>query len=300
MRNVLLLIFIMAFSVHLYAQKEDLMSQLDSGQKPTTNYAYASFKSTRVVNAESLENDAAGVMDFRISHRFGALNSGLDGLWGLDAASLRIGLEYGVTKWLEVGLGINAPQNLTDGFVKAKILRQSTGAVIMPITVVYFGGITSILPPTQAYTGEYDKYTNRLTYTNQLIIGRKLNDAFTIEVLPTFIHRNLAADTLANQNDETAVGVGGRWKFAKSLALNGEYFFVTSGRLPNTYNSASIGFDIETGGHVFQLFVTNSPGTTEPQFIGQTPNRWRDGGIIFGFNISRVFTIVNKEYTGKY
>jgi len=299
MKYIILLTLFSVFGCQAYSQG-DLLSQLDSGQKPVTNYAYAAFKSTRVINAESLENDAAGVLDFRISHRFGALNSGPDGLWGLDAASLRIGLEYGITRWLEVGLGINAPQNLADGFAKVKILRQSRGAINMPVTVIYFGGITSALPPQQAYTGEYNNYTNRLTYTNQIIIGRKFSEAFSFEVLPTFIHRNVAADTLPNQNDETAVGVGGRWKFAKSLALNGEYFFVTSGRVPNTYNSASIGLDIETGGHVFQLFVTNSPGTVEPEFIGQTPNRWRDGGIIFGFNISRVFTIVNKDYTGKY
>jgi hypothetical protein len=116
--------------------------------------------------------------------------------------------------------------------------------------------------------------------------------------MPTFVHRNLVP-TEIDQNDLFAMGVAGRYKLANRLALNAEYYYVVRPVPQRTalkmYNPLSIGFDIETGGHVFQIVLTNSQGMREGGFIGKTTGSWLKGDIHLGFNISRVFTLDSKK-----
>jgi hypothetical protein len=128
-----------------------------------------------------------------------------------------------------------------------------------------------------------------------MIIARKFSDKLSLQLSPTMIHRNLVLTT-EDENDVYAIGTAGRYKLTKRTALNAEYFYVLPGETAdNFYNSLSVGFDIETGGHVFQLHLTNSQGMIEKFFIPANAGRWSKGDIYFGFNISRVFSLKKKK-----
>lgn len=293
MRNVFYLFtFVCLFSGSLLSQEDDLLSLL--GEEETIDYTNASFKTNRVINLHSLESTAKGVLDFKIGHRFGTLNGGFYELFGLDNASIRLGFDYGLTDALTIGVGRSGFQKTYDGFIKYKFLRQSTGKRKMPLTV---GILLTTAVQTLKWT-ELDRdnfFSNRLYYTSQMIIGRKFSESFSLQLSPTMVHRNLVR-TNAEKNDVYALGTAARIKITKRLAVNAEYIYLLPDQVsPDITNSLSVGVDIETGGHVFQLHLTNSTSMIEKGFITETTNSWSDGGIHFGFNVSRVFTVKRRK-----
>jgi Membrane bound beta barrel domain (DUF5777) len=301
MKNISLLLLLFLFSSkNLVAQEPDLLSLL--GEESTIDYATASFKTNRVINGHSIENTAAGVMDTKFSHRFTPLRQGLYDIFGLDGALIRIGADYGITNRLMVGFGRNSNDKVYDGFVKYKLLRQSTGKKKMPITVCYVADI-QIKTIKFSDTDRENYFSSRVSYSHQLLIGRKFNDGFSLQLMPTIIHRNLTA-SIADKNDAFAMGVAGRLKLTKRTAFTTEYYHVFPNQLSSQVaQSLSVGFDIETGGHVFQLHFTNTNDMTYRGFITEAPEKWffknGDGKLLsgarFGFNISRVFTVKNKH-----
>lgn len=269
--------------------QDDLLALLGE-DTPTVEYATASFKTNRVINLHSLESTAAGVLDVKISHRFGFVNGGGSELFGLDAASIRIGADYGLTQRLTLGLGRSSYEKTYDGFLKYKFLRQSKGAKQMPITASFLAtAAVKTLPWANPDRKNYA--SSRFYYTYQLIVGRKFSDQFSLQLSPTLLHRNLVR-TKAEANDVLAIGAAVRQKLTKRIAINAEYIYLLPDQLADGYRpSFSIGFDIETGGHVFQLHFTNSTSMIEKGFISETVGDWTRGGIHFGFNVSRVFTL---------
>jgi hypothetical protein len=287
--NKLFILLVLLLPVVTFAQEDDLLSLLGE-EEQTIDYATASFKTSRIINAHSLENTAKGVLDMKISHRFGFLNTGMYELFGLDGATMRFGFDYGINDRLMVGWGRSTVEKAYDGFVKYKILRQSTGEKTMPITLAWLT-TTSVNTLKWQQLDRENYFSSRLSYTHQIIVGRKFSEAFTAQIMPTVVHRNLVK-TAAEANDVYALGVAFRQKLTKRIALNGEYFYVLPNQLANGYvNSMSLGFDIETGGHVFQLHFTNSTAMTEKGFITETSGNWLKGDVHFGFNVSRVFTL---------
>lgn len=289
---------LLSLSAPVCAQEDtsgnDLMKMLEDepGAEATREYTTATFKATRIINGHSIENVGKGVLDFRILHRFGALNQSFRNFFGLDNANTKLAFDYGVTDWLMVGLARGTYDKEFDGFVKAKILRQQQGGG-MPFSMSYVGAMSvrTIDVPVPVGTEYY--FTNRLAYVNQLLIARKFSNWLSLQLMPTHVHYNLVPTT-AEPNDLFALGVGGRIKLNNRLALTGEYFYRFN-ELNGYHNSLSVGLDIETGGHVFQLMFSNATTLTERAFIGQTSGRWDKGDIHFGFNISRVFTIVKPK-----
>lgn len=280
---------------------DDLMAMLDEDAAATPakpDYVVATFKATRVVNGHSVENMGRGVMDFRITHRFGNVNQGIGDLFGLDQAFTRIGFDYGIADWLMVGIGRSSFLKEYDGFAKVKLLRQRTDRG-MPVSVSYAGGISIRTDEVAMPEGQEFYLSNRVAYSNQLLVARKFGDRLSLQVMPTHIHYNLVPQR-DDPNDLLAIGIGGRIKLNRRFTLNAEWYYrLNADEFEGTRNPLSIGVDIETGGHVFQLHFTNSTGTTERAFVGQTTGNWADGDIRFGFNISRVFTIVRpKEMRG--
>ncbi|MBP6567160.1 MAG: hypothetical protein KA270_08330 [Saprospiraceae bacterium] len=285
------MLFTLFFSFS-YGQNDDLLSLL--GDDETTDYTNASFKTNRVINLHSLESTAGGVLDFKIGHRFGTLNGGFYELFGLDNANIRIGFDYGLSDVITIGVGRGSFEKTYDGFIKYKFLRQSTGKRKMPFTAALL--LTSAVQTLKWANPERENYfSSRMYYTSQLIIGRKFSESFSLQLSPTMVHRNLIK-TNAEKNDVYALEAAGRIKLSKRLALNAEYIYLLPDQVAdNITNSLSIGFDIETGGHVFQLHFTNSTSMIEKGFITETTNSWDNGGIHFGFNVSRVFTVKRKK-----
>jgi hypothetical protein len=274
------------------ARAQDIDSLLGSMTDEETTYTTATFKSSRIINGHSVGQMKAGELDVRFHHRFGRVNSGAYELWGLDQASIFFGFEYGLNDWLMLGVGRSSYQKTYNGFAKMKLLRQSTGEVTMPVTVsAYAGADVQTLHWQDAERENY--FSSRLSYVLQALVARKFSDELSLQLTPTLVHRNLVPTELDN-NDMFALGLGGRYKITNRITLNAEYFLnirpPVEGSL-KPVNSLSLGVDIETGGHVFTIVVTNSETMIERGFITETTDTWSDGGIHLGFNLSRVFTL---------
>ncbi|MFM1930056.1 MAG: hypothetical protein RL387_1384 [Bacteroidota bacterium] len=285
-KRLLSLLLLVGLYQTITAQNIDLFSEKSSlsGRDITTGI----FKSTRIVNGQSIENVGAGVLDFRILHRFGAINQGGYNLFGLDQATMRLGLDYGINSKLMVGVGRSTFEKQYDAFVKYRLLRQQTGERNIPLSVSYAG--TAIYKSLKDVVTTYEPYkTDKLSFAHQILVASKVNDYFSIQLTPTVVHYNMV-EHQGMPNDFYSLGTGFRLRLSPRVNLTSEYYYRFD-KLTGYYNPMTLGLDIETGGHVFQLHVTNSTGMTERTFINETTGSWGKGDLRFGFNISRVFTV---------
>ncbi|MBM3431407.1 MAG: hypothetical protein FJX92_00210 [Bacteroidetes bacterium] len=286
-----LLVFLILFTSWLHAQ-DDLLG-LVGEDEPKKEYVKAAFKSSRVINAHSMEFINPGTMDFRILHRFGNIDQGLKNFFGLDQASMRMGFDFGLRPNLMVGVGRSTYKKEVDGFIKYAPLRQSKGPGSFPVTVALVAGMTVDGLPWSDPTRE-NYFTSRLAYYFSAIVGRKFSDAFTLQITPTVVHKNLV-QLQTDVNDIMGVGVGGRLKLNKRMALTWDYTQVFNGLTDGYQNPLSLGLDIESGGHVFQLHISNSAGMNERAFITETTGQWGKGEVRMGFNLSRMFQLKKKK-----
>jgi Membrane bound beta barrel domain (DUF5777) len=273
-------------SIVAAAQETDMLKDIEPEATHQKKYVTNAFKSSRVINGHSMEFIGKGVLDFRILHRFGTVSSGFDQLFGLDQASMRMGFDYGVDRNVTLGIGRSTFQKELDGFIKYRPLWQTERC--MPLSLVLLAGVTMKGATTNSQ-GVKASVESRMGYYYQVIAGRKFNERFSLQLSPTMVHRNEA--DAAEDNDIYAIGVGARYKLTKRIALVADYFYVANGLQSTRYNPLSVGIDIETGGHVFQLHFSNTSGMNERAFITETTNRWGKGEIRFGFNLSRVFSV---------
>ena len=295
MKKILLISFlIISNAFTLSAQDIDPMSLLQGlAEAPKDEPVIATFKATRLINQQTIEVGGTRSLDFRIHHHFGPFNSGAYDFWGIDGgASIRLGLEYSYNGRLQFGLGRTSYEKQIDGFLKYRLLRQ-TKSGSMPISVTLFSGAyRNGIKGLQI--GGIDKFkyaSDRLSFVQQIIIARKIDDKLSIQITPTMVHYNLV-ENLSDQNDAYFLGIAGRYKISNRTAITYEY----GAKLLNYseskyYDSMGIGLDIETGGHVFQMFLTNSFGMTENQTFARTNSAWADRGFRLGFNVSRMFTL---------
>lgn len=276
-----------------FAQQVDLFKMEDSttsssAKEPVIN----TFYSTRLVNSHTVEILNPGSMDFRINHRFGPVNQGIYEMFGLDQASMRIGFDFGIVKNLMVGIGRTSTSKEYDWYAKWRLVHQKTkgGA---PLSVDLVGAMAyktlDLGPSVPNVTG-----SDRTYYTAQLLIGSKLNEHTSIQVSPTYNHYNRVIFLTGGSKDLFSIGFLARQKISRRISINAEYFLQAT-RFNNTYDPLSIGVDINTGGHVFQLHFTNSTGMNEHTFIHETNGSWGNGAVRWGFNISRIFNIGKKK-----
>jgi hypothetical protein len=295
-RTSLLSLLVSALAIPAAHAQGDLLGQLEQESKKDapTQVVDATFKATRLINGHTVQTPGEGTMVFLISHRFGAINSGPSEFFGLDAATLRLGFEYALTDRLEIGIGRSNINKTYDGFLKYKAIQQTTGARTVPVSVTLF---TSGAIVTDKYFDNMDHTLGRrTTYTYQALIARKFSSDLSLQLMPTLIHRNLVMGE-GEKNDVYALGGGGRYKITKRFSLNAEYYYLLTPYTADHYrNSLALGVDIETGGHIFQLHITNSPGMIEKQFISETTGNFFKGDIFFGFNMSRNFTVKQRRH----
>ncbi len=291
------LLFIGIFLVtRLSAQDEDLLKLLGK-EKPKKQLIKYAFKSPRIINGHSIEFLNPGTMDFRIMHNFGPLSSGVQNLYGLDVATMRMSFDFGLAKSLMIGVGRSTYKKELDGFIKYAPIRQSTGPWSSPITVALVAGMTlNTLPWADTSIKNY--FSSRLAFYYQVLIGRKFSEGFTLQISPTMVHRNLV-QYATDSNDVYALGIGGRLKLSNRVAFTWDYFYlmnILNGKVPTgVTNPLSVGFDIETGGHIFQLHFSNTAGMNERAFLTETTNSWSKFQVSFGFNLSRVFQLKHKK-----
>jgi len=279
------------------AQDTDPMKLLmDIAPSDENEPVTATFKGTRLINQHTIEVGGKRTLDYRIAHRFGTFNTGSYNFWGLDGgASIRMSLEYSYDGRLQFGLGRSSTEKTYDSYLKYRLLRQTKNNS-MPISVTLFSGMYyTNLQGSGATISGVDKYKNRsarLSYVHQIMIARKFGERLSVQLTPSYVHYN-QVDNISDKNDTYAVGALGRYKFTKRTAFTFEYMARVNkfSRVNTYYDSMGIGLDIETGGHVFQVHLTNSLGITENQFITKTTDSWAKSGMRLGFNISRAFTL---------
>lgn len=292
----LFMLFLLTWNTAI-AQEEDLL-KLVGEDKPKREITKNAFKATRVINSQSMEFLSPGTMDFIILHRFGQISEGVGNFFGFDQASMRMAFDFGLLQNLMVGIGRSTYKKELDGFIKFAPIRQSTGTHSFPATIAITAGTTmNTLPWSDP--SRINFFSSRLAYYGQIIIGRKFSETFSLQLSPTMVHNNLVAKQTMS-NDAFAAGIGGRVKVSKRLALTWDYSHLIYGVDKNVYNDPlSVGLDIETGGHVFQLHFSNSTGMNERAFITETTGSWEKAEIRFGFNLSRMFQIKKQKEISK-
>ena len=285
LRSFIFFLVLLCASIRLFAQ-DDLLKELEQSTPPDVDYAFQTFKGTRLVNGQSVETKARGALEFIFAHRFGSASGGLYEMFGLDQAYVRIGLEYGITDNLGIGIGRNSYDKTLDGFLRYKVARQRKGAKNFPVTMTTFLSTAYKASPKNDVAS-----IDRLAYVGQLLIARKFSPKLSLQLMPTIVHRNAVQQQTQNNND-VAIGFGSRFKITKSIALTTEYYYLTNHHEFSTnHSSLGFGIDIETGGHVFQLVITNTQGLTERAFITETNEKFFAGGIHLGFNVTRTFQL---------
>jgi hypothetical protein len=292
-------IFVLLLLVQLANAQDDLLNELEK-DSDENNYTFATFKGSRIINGQSVETRKKGELEFIFSHRFGLINQGAYTLWGLDESVTRLGLEYGISDRFGVGIGRTSADKTFDGYVRYKVLRQRDKGT--PVTITAMGTLTY-----QTYPNDDDDPVlapqldakDRMAYTLQAMIARKISTKLSLQVNPIFVHRNMVNETFENY-DDFALGFAGRYKITKSMAISAEYLARLNAKENQPpdyerYDAVGIGFDIETGGHVFQILVTNSLGMFERYTVTKTDHDFFAGDIHLGFNITRSFQLGRKQ-----
>ncbi|MFC0603286.1 DUF5777 family beta-barrel protein [Winogradskyella pulchriflava] len=267
------------------AQEDDLLSEIDT-DSVGDYYATAAFKGLKIVNFESTKLVAKKELTLIVSHRFGSIENGFDSFFGLDDAVTRLNFVYGLTDAINIGVSRSSFQKIYEASAKYRLARQQENG--FPFTIV---GYNSILINTALEKENLPKleFSDRLGYTIQLLISKKVNTNLSLEIAPTFFHDNFVPYD-EQHNSQYAIGLGGRQKLGKRWSINLDYGWHLN-RADNSpfKNPLSIGFDLETGGHVFQMHFSNAQAMNTNGFLGQATGDWSDGNIYFGFNLSRVF-----------
>jgi hypothetical protein len=294
---ILSLSLIASCSTAFFAQTpDDLLNMV--AETPKKEYTTATFKTTRLINFHTVEVLSRRSLDFRISHRFGDFNTGAYNAWGIDGgANIRLALEYCHGSRLMFGVGRTSGRKIADGFLKYRLLKQTTKGGGMPVSVTLFTGVYHTFLQNVIIDGKnkYQTVPDRLSYCHQIMVGRKFSSRFSFQLTAAMVHFNLV-DKITDKNDCFVVGGVTRFKFAKRQAITVEYGYrLNKYSNEKLYDSFGIGYDLETGGHVFQIHLTNSFGLTEDQYFMYTNSSWDNWGIRLGFNISRVFSLQGKN-----
>lgn len=291
-RNLYVIILLL-FSITAYGQ-DDLLKEIDK-ETDEPEYSIATFKGTRIINGHSIETKPEGTLEFIFAHRFGRINTGWYEMYGLDQADVRLGLDYGITDDLSVSIGRNSYNKTLDGYLKYRLAKQHTGKGAFPLSITTLGGMAyQFEPRNNSDVSEDFENIDRLSYTGQFLIARKVSQNFSIQFMPSVVHKNAVTQSI-EKNTQYLLGAGGRYKLTKSFAITGEYYYNFSSLDESPYyNVVGIGCDIETGGHVFQLVFTNGNGLTERAFLTETRDDFFAGDIHFGFNVTRTFQLKKK------
>lgn len=287
---VLSIVLSVLFNESLFAQNLDsLMSAETSAPESKQQYATGTFRGTRVANGQSVETLPAKILDIKIQHRFGYVSDGINQFYGLDNATIRLGADYGITSRLTVGGGRASYQKQWDVFAKYKILQQQSGERNMPVTLTALASAMVQTMPDPTGLNYKPYWTDRLYYAFQFMVARKFGDGFSLQLMPTLVHYN-NVPLVSDPNDIISIGAATSIKISRSASIVMEYYYNLPGhKFDSTKNVLAVGLDIETGGHVFQILLTNGSGIAERPFISESYGDFFKGDIRLGFNLSRTF-----------
>lgn len=276
------LLFLSVLASGLASAQEDLLKDIDT-LKTNPEVSQPAFKALQIVTGQSTKLSAKNEWYIVVAHRFGDISTGFKNFFGLDDASTKLGVIYGVTDGISVSLSRETNQKTFEGAVKYKLIKQTETS---PVDVVGYN-VMALNTDLDKDNYPYLKFGDRLAYLTQVLISRRFNDKFSLQLTPSFIHKNLYDPAIEDKN-QFLTGLGGRYKISKRISVNAEYF-VNFDNHSFYKNPLSLGMDIETGGHVFQLLFSNSQINSDIGYLSNAVGKWGKGQIFFGFNLYRVF-----------
>ena len=293
MKRIFIIISCVCLSFSAIAQ-DDLLLMLDENSE---TLIFATFKSKKIINLQSVEQSAKNELDFVISHRFGPLNSGYSELYGLDVGSMRMIFDYGMTENISISLARSSSEKVIDASVKCRLITQ--GFKKSPVTISSYSSLFYDTLAAKWWAVDSITSNKNIGFQQQILIASKINSNLSVQLSPIYTnyYECNQEDFTGEKINSLSLGIGGRYKINSSVSINSEWVpvLMNNGDIIDpfknntTINSFSIGVDIETGGHVFQLFATNSSRMSDKGFVHQNTDKWNDGGVYFGFNISRIF-----------
>jgi len=281
---------IVCFANFSFAQEDDLLKELDGLSQDVTKFEPPAFKALQIGNLQSTKVVDKGDLYLIVAHRFGPVKGGVREFYGLDQANTKIQLLYGIHQKLQLGISRDSYEKTYSGTVKLKLFQQSDK---IPINVVFYNNMDiNTLVSKKTYSGL--KFFDRFAFTTQILASRRFSEKLSLEMAPTYVRQNLIdlnfTKTVTPQFNQILLGIGGRYKLTKRLSVNMDYAYNFSKNTNSLYkNPLTIGIDIETGGHVFQLLFTNSRASNDAAFLTEALGDWSKGDISFGFNVVRVF-----------
>ncbi|WP_060868741.1 DUF5777 family beta-barrel protein [Chryseobacterium indologenes] len=275
-------LFLSVFLSGFTFAQEDLLKDIDT-ISTTTDTSQPAFKTLQIVTGQSTKLAAKKEWYIVVAHRFGDISTGFKNFFGLDNASTKLGVIYGISDAVSVSLSRETNMKTFEGAVKYRLIKQNEN---FPVDIV---GYNVIGTNTELDKDTYPHLTfsDRLSYLTQALISRRFNDKLSVQLTPSYIHKNLYNQNIEDKNQFLA-GLGGRYKISKRVSVNAEYF-VNFDNHSFYKNPLSLGLDIETGGHVFQLLFTNSQINSDIGYLTNASGNWGKGHIFFGFNLYRVF-----------
>ena len=283
------LVYVFAFSAMFSIQaQDDLLDELNDETKNETQFELPAFKAMKIGNLQSTKIADKGDLYMIVSHRFGTLKDGFDTFFGFDNANTKIQLLYSFWDGVQMSLSRESLHKTYAGALKVRLAKQSTK---FPINLVAYA--------TANRDTELDKNVypflrsgDRMSYALQILASKRFSDKFSFELAPSYVRQNLQNlnFTGAHNHNQFVMGLGGRYKVSKRMSINMDYAYNFNRDSKSVYNNPlTIGVDIETGGHVFQLLFSNAQSTNEPGFLSNAEGDWTNGNVFFGFNIVRVF-----------
>lgn len=276
------LLFLSIFSSVLAFSQEDLLKDIDTISTSNTSSPPA-FKALQIVTGQSTKLTAKNEWYFVVAHRFGDVSEGFKNFFGLDGASTKLGAIYGLTDGISLSLSRETNMKTFEFGAKYKLLKQNDN---VPVDLVGYN-VMAINTDLDKEAYPHLKFGDRLSYLTQVLISRRFNDSFSLQLSPSYVHKNLYEPTIES-NNQFLTGLGGRYKISKRISVNAEYF-VNFDKNSFYKNPLSLGMDIETGGHVFQLLFSNSQLNSDIGYLTNATGKWEKGQIFFGFNLYRVF-----------
>jgi len=268
MKNLSLLFFIIITQFSINAQEPEIVKNVFSG--------------TRFVNTQSANLANKGDLLLLIQHRFGDISDGFYELFGLDQASMRIGFEYGFGNNLNFGVGRSTFMKTFDAFGKYRIVQQNTN---FPLTIAVSAG-GSIPSIRNFFPDEFDNFSDKLSANTQVHFATAFNN-FGFQLSPGYLKTGFSP--LENRSFSFFnLGIGGSIKLSKKVSANIEYLYPFTNAIKNQH-PLSLGIDLDTGGHLFQLVLSNSQRMFEQAIYSQTTGDWTKGSLFFGFNLIREF-----------
>ena len=281
------IVIFLFLSISICAQ-DDLLDELDALTEEEKKYELPAFKAMKIGNLQSTKIAEKGDLYLYVSHRFGTLQNGIKTFFGLDQANTKIQLVKGLWKGIQLSIGRESLGETYSTSIKARLAKQSeTNA----FNYVFYGtaNINTQIGEDRLPDIEFG---DRMSYATQLLISRRFSDDFSFLVAPSYVRQNLQDLNITGgrTHNQFVMGLGGRYKLSQRMSINMDYAYNFNRDRNSLFNDPlTIGVDIETGGHVFQLLFSNAQSTNEPGFLSNAEGNWGDGDIFFGFNIVRVF-----------